>query len=87
MSVLQPKGLVGHVWEADRRLNRGSTPGIVNAVGHSWQVGLELGEGSTRVVSLRFSLPLSSSTTPDLELSAAGFVWGRFFQDRRFLSP
>jgi hypothetical protein len=87
MSVLHHDELIGHEWEADRRLNRGSTLGIVNAAGHSWRVGLEPGEGSTQVVSLRFALPLSGSTTRDLELSVAGFVRGWCFQDRHFLSP
>jgi hypothetical protein len=49
MSALQ------HEWEADRRLYRGSMPGIVNVTGHLWWVDLELGEGSTRVVSLWFA--------------------------------
>jgi hypothetical protein len=55
MSALQPKGLVGHEWEVDRRLYRGLVPDVVNAASHLWRVGLGPGEGSTRVVSLWFT--------------------------------
>jgi hypothetical protein len=34
MSALHPMELVGHEWEADRRLRRGSALGEVNADGH-----------------------------------------------------
>jgi hypothetical protein len=34
MSALRPEGFVGHEWEADRRLHRGSLPSIVNVSGH-----------------------------------------------------
>jgi hypothetical protein len=31
MSVMRPKGFVGHEWEADQRLRCGSVPGVANA--------------------------------------------------------
>jgi hypothetical protein len=34
MSALQTEGLIGHEWEADLRLCRGSVRGVVNAAGH-----------------------------------------------------
>jgi hypothetical protein len=86
MSVLQPEGLIGHEWKADRRLCRGSVPSVVNASGHLCRVSLGPREGSTRVISLRFARPLSGSAMPDPRLDGVGFVWGRCFQGRRFLS-
>jgi hypothetical protein len=51
MSVLQTEELVGHEWEADRRLCLGSVLGIVSvAVTYGGS-----GEGSTQVVSFRFT--------------------------------
>jgi hypothetical protein len=34
MSALQPEGLIGHEWEVDRCLCRGSALGVVNGVDH-----------------------------------------------------
>jgi hypothetical protein len=55
--ALQPNGLIGHEWEADRRLCRGLVLGIVNATDHLWWVGLRSDEGSTRVIPLWFAHP------------------------------
>lgn len=57
MSALQPEGLIGHQWEADWRLYRGSAPGVANAFGYLRWVSHELGEASTQVVSLWFARP------------------------------
>jgi hypothetical protein len=77
--VLQPKGLIGHEWEADRRLYRGSAPGVVNVDGRLLWASLGLGEGYTRVVSLHLFALLSSSTTPNLGSVPRGSPGSRCF--------
>jgi hypothetical protein len=74
MSALHPDGLVAHEWEEDRRLCHGLVLGVVNATNHLCLVGLGPGERSTRVVSLWFVWPLSSSTTPNLGLGDVGYL-------------
>lgn len=87
MSALRPARFVGHEWEMDRRLHRGSLPDVINATDHL--CGSVLGQTWNSLEWFPFGATghPAGSITPNPGFGATGFVRGGCLHSRHYLSP